>query len=57
MSSTSQQDTAAQGPPEPDLRPDQLVARAIALRPKLIAAQAETEEPSSMRTETGCDLF
>ena len=44
MSSTSQQDTAAPSPPEPDLTPDELIARAIALRPKLIAAQAETEE-------------
>ena len=30
--------------PEPDLTPDELVARAVALRPKLIAAQADTEE-------------
>ena len=30
-------------PPEPDLGPEELVARAISLRPKLIAEQAETE--------------
>ena len=31
-------------PPEPDLTPEELIARAVALRPKLIAAQADTEE-------------
>jgi 3-hydroxy-9,10-secoandrosta-1,3,5(10)-triene-9,17-dione monooxygenase len=31
-------------PPEPDLTPDALIERAVALRPKLIAEQAETEE-------------
>jgi 3-hydroxy-9,10-secoandrosta-1,3,5(10)-triene-9,17-dione monooxygenase len=31
-------------PPEPDLTPDELVARADALRPELVERQAETEE-------------
>ena len=31
-------------PPEPDLTPDEMVARAIALRPELVADQAATEE-------------
>jgi 3-hydroxy-9,10-secoandrosta-1,3,5(10)-triene-9,17-dione monooxygenase len=35
---------AAPRAPEPDLTPQEMVARAIALRPKLIAQQAETEE-------------
>ena len=34
----------ANAPPEPDLTPADLIARAVALRPKLIAAQADTEE-------------
>lgn len=31
-------------PPEPDLTPEQMIARALALRPKLIERQAECEE-------------
>src|ERR1700733_14468777 len=31
-------------PPEPDLTPDEMVARAVALRPKLIADQEATEQ-------------
>jgi 3-hydroxy-9,10-secoandrosta-1,3,5(10)-triene-9,17-dione monooxygenase len=34
----------ASGPPEPDLTPKQMIDRAIALRPELIAEQAATEE-------------
>jgi 3-hydroxy-9,10-secoandrosta-1,3,5(10)-triene-9,17-dione monooxygenase len=44
VSSTRERPAAAPSPPEPDLTPEQLIARAVALRPKLIAAQAETEE-------------
>ena len=57
MSSTSQQDTAAKGPPEPDLTPDELIRRAIALRPKLIAAQAETEERTYYSEEMHQELL
>ncbi|HZL54403.1 MAG TPA: acyl-CoA dehydrogenase family protein [Solirubrobacteraceae bacterium] len=57
MSSTSQKDTAAQGPPEADLTPDQLIARAIALRPKLIAAQAEAEERTYYSEEMHQELL
>ena len=57
MSSTSQQDTAAPSPPEPDLTPDELIARAIALRPKLIAAQAETEERTFYSEEIHQELL
>jgi 3-hydroxy-9,10-secoandrosta-1,3,5(10)-triene-9,17-dione monooxygenase len=44
MSTTRPDTQAATGPPEPDLTPEEMIARAVALRPKLIAAQAETEE-------------
>jgi 3-hydroxy-9,10-secoandrosta-1,3,5(10)-triene-9,17-dione monooxygenase len=44
VSSAQPQTATAIDPPEPDLTPPELVARAIALRQKLIAAQAETEE-------------
>jgi 3-hydroxy-9,10-secoandrosta-1,3,5(10)-triene-9,17-dione monooxygenase len=44
VSSTQPRAATAIDPPEPDLTPEELIARAIALRPKLIAAQAETEE-------------
>jgi 3-hydroxy-9,10-secoandrosta-1,3,5(10)-triene-9,17-dione monooxygenase len=44
VSSASPQAAAAPTPPEPDLTPAELIARAVALRPKLIAAQADTEE-------------
>ncbi len=57
MSSTSQKDTAAPSPPEPDLTPDELIARAIAMRPKLIAAQAETEERTYYSEEIHQDLL
>jgi len=57
VSSTSQKDTAAPSPPEPDLTPDELIARAIALRPKLIAAQAETEERTYYSEEIHQDLL
>jgi 3-hydroxy-9,10-secoandrosta-1,3,5(10)-triene-9,17-dione monooxygenase len=57
VTSTSEQDTAAQGPPEPDLTPAELIARAIALRPKLIAAQAETEERTYYSEEIHQDLL
>ena len=42
--STASADTAAITPPEPDLTPRELIARAVALRPQLIAQQAECEE-------------
>jgi 3-hydroxy-9,10-secoandrosta-1,3,5(10)-triene-9,17-dione monooxygenase len=57
VTSTSQQGTAAQGPPEPDLTPAELIARAIALRPKLIAAQAETEERTYYSEEMHQELI
>jgi 3-hydroxy-9,10-secoandrosta-1,3,5(10)-triene-9,17-dione monooxygenase len=57
VSSTSQKDTAAPSPPEPDLTPDELIARAIAMRPKLIAAQAETEERTYYSEEIHQDLL
>jgi 3-hydroxy-9,10-secoandrosta-1,3,5(10)-triene-9,17-dione monooxygenase len=57
VSSTSQKDTAAQEPPEPELTPAELIARAIALRPKLIAAQAETEERTYYSEEMHQELL
>jgi 3-hydroxy-9,10-secoandrosta-1,3,5(10)-triene-9,17-dione monooxygenase len=44
MSTTSQQSPDAIAPPEPDLTPQEMIARAIALRPQLIERQAEVEE-------------
>jgi 3-hydroxy-9,10-secoandrosta-1,3,5(10)-triene-9,17-dione monooxygenase len=41
MTTTNQGATAA--PPEPGLTPDEMIERAIALRPALVADQAETE--------------
>src|SRR5262249_28016873 len=39
-------------PPDPHLPPEELIARAVALRPKLIERQAETEELARSREET-----
>lgn len=44
MSTTSPQSPDAIAPPEPDLTPDEMIARAVALRPQLIERQAEVEE-------------
>lgn len=41
--STSETVGSGVAPPEPDLTPEEMVARAVALRPKLIAEQAATE--------------
>ncbi len=43
-SETTERETAVISPPEPDLTPKQLIGRAVALREKLLAEQAETEE-------------
>jgi 3-hydroxy-9,10-secoandrosta-1,3,5(10)-triene-9,17-dione monooxygenase len=51
MSATGQEAITAGGPPEPDLTPEAMIARAVALRPKLIAAQAETEERTTYSEE------
>ena len=42
--STAQTDAATAAVPEPDLTPDELVARAVALRPELIERQADAEQ-------------
>jgi 3-hydroxy-9,10-secoandrosta-1,3,5(10)-triene-9,17-dione monooxygenase len=42
--STAPTDAATATSPEPDLTPDELVARAVALRPELIANQADAEQ-------------
>jgi 3-hydroxy-9,10-secoandrosta-1,3,5(10)-triene-9,17-dione monooxygenase len=42
--SSAPTDAATTSPPEPDLTPDELIARAVALRPELIERQAEAEE-------------
>src|SRR3954464_10118622 len=44
--STAPTDAATAAVPEPDLTPDELIARAIALRPELIERQADAEERS-----------
>jgi 3-hydroxy-9,10-secoandrosta-1,3,5(10)-triene-9,17-dione monooxygenase len=44
--STAPTDAAATSPPEPDLTPEELIARAIALRPELIEHQAAAEARS-----------
>ena len=41
--STAPTDAATTTPPEPDLTPDELIARVIALRPELIEHQADAE--------------
>jgi 3-hydroxy-9,10-secoandrosta-1,3,5(10)-triene-9,17-dione monooxygenase len=41
--STAPSDAKASAPPEPDLTPDDLVARAVAMRPDLIERQADAE--------------
>lgn len=41
--STAPSDAKASAPPEPDLTPDELVARAAAMRPDLIERQADAE--------------
>ena len=41
--STAPTDAATTTPPEPDLTPEELLARAIALRPELIEHQADAE--------------
>jgi 3-hydroxy-9,10-secoandrosta-1,3,5(10)-triene-9,17-dione monooxygenase len=41
--STAPSDAKASAPPEPDLTPDELVARAVAMRPDLIERQADAE--------------
>jgi 3-hydroxy-9,10-secoandrosta-1,3,5(10)-triene-9,17-dione monooxygenase len=43
-SSTTEQPTGAIAPPEPDLTPKELIARAVALRGRLIEEAAATEE-------------
>src|ERR671936_116473 len=42
--STAPTDTARATPPEPDLTPEELIARAVALRPELVERQAEAEQ-------------
>ena len=44
--STAPTDAATTTPPEPDLTPEELIARAIALRPELIEQQADAEARS-----------
>lgn len=44
MSATSSRSSGAIAPPEPELTPEELIARAVALRPLLIEQQAEVEE-------------
>jgi len=41
--STAPSDAKASAPPEPDLTPDELVARAVAMRPDLIERQGDAE--------------
>jgi len=41
--STVPEDARAGAPPEPDLTPDELIARAVAMRPDLIERQADAE--------------
>jgi len=42
--SDDRQSTTLHAPPEPGLTPETMVARAVALRPRLVSEQAETEE-------------
>jgi 3-hydroxy-9,10-secoandrosta-1,3,5(10)-triene-9,17-dione monooxygenase len=44
MSTANRETVAAIPPPEPDLTPQEMVARAVALRPQLLERQAECEE-------------
>src|SRR3954449_1740452 len=44
--STAPTDAATATPPEPDLTPQELIARAVALRPELIEHQADAEARS-----------
>ena len=44
VASTIRPPVTAVSPPEPGLTPDELIARAVALRPRLIEQQAECEE-------------
>jgi 3-hydroxy-9,10-secoandrosta-1,3,5(10)-triene-9,17-dione monooxygenase len=44
MSATTSKAGATPSPPEPDLTPEEMIARATALRPWLIEEQAATEE-------------
>ena len=42
--SSTEGTTAVISPPEPDLTPEEMIGRAVALREKLLERQAETEE-------------
>jgi 3-hydroxy-9,10-secoandrosta-1,3,5(10)-triene-9,17-dione monooxygenase len=44
--STAPTDASTATPPEPDLTPEELIARAVAMRPELIERQADAEERS-----------
>ena len=52
MATTREPSSTATAPPEPELTPSQLIARAIALRPKLVERQAETEARRYYSQET-----
>ncbi|MCW2983858.1 MAG: acyl-CoA dehydrogenase [Conexibacter sp.] len=52
MSTTSQTEQGTLSPPEPDLTPAEMIARAVAMRPELRAAQAATEEQTYYSQET-----
>ena len=49
--STAESTPRAPQPPEPDLTPDEMIARARALRPRLVEEQAATEERSCYSPE------
>jgi 3-hydroxy-9,10-secoandrosta-1,3,5(10)-triene-9,17-dione monooxygenase len=42
--STAPTDASTTAPPEPDLTPEELIARAVALRPELVERQADAEQ-------------
>jgi 3-hydroxy-9,10-secoandrosta-1,3,5(10)-triene-9,17-dione monooxygenase len=44
MSTTAASKPGAIAPPEPDLTPEEMIARAVAMRPLLVECQAEAEE-------------
>jgi 3-hydroxy-9,10-secoandrosta-1,3,5(10)-triene-9,17-dione monooxygenase len=52
MATTREPPSTATAPPEPELTPSQLIARAVALRPKLVERQAETEARRYYSRET-----
>ncbi len=55
--STTHRHTAPISPPEPDLTPREILARAEALRPKLVERQAETERRTYYPKSTHADFL